>query len=246
MAPGCGVSSPPARPWAWPSSAAWWPRTGQGHSASGMPGALSPASSKPRPSHCPHGPSGAQVSGHYGLGTLHLPCSGLLTRVRAPKTPSMAQGAASSPSRLVAVGLAFGARAGLGLTHSSLGQVLGSASSLGRESGWVWVTSEVGPKLSSGGQLGPWLSSGSSTPPHPWPQGDRASVATSQQPRCRTTSSCYATTARSSSPAWGAVYSGPIWTPCCSTHCLPSASVSSRPSWLGYAKNQVEVGGCAG
>lgn len=57
--------------------------------------------------------------------TLHLPCSGLLTRVRAPKTPSMAQGAASSPSRLEAVGLAFGARAGLGLTQSSLGQVLG-------------------------------------------------------------------------------------------------------------------------
>lgn len=55
---------PSARPRAWTSSAVWWPRAGQGGSASVMPGALSPASwrPRPRPSPCPHDPRGAQVS----------------------------------------------------------------------------------------------------------------------------------------------------------------------------------------
>lgn len=51
-----------ARPWAWTSSAAWWPRTKLGGSASGMRGASSLAFSRPRPSRCPLGPSEAQVS----------------------------------------------------------------------------------------------------------------------------------------------------------------------------------------
>lgn len=71
-------------------------------------------------------------------------------------------------------------------------------------------------------------------------------MGTSRRPRSATTSSWCAMTACSSSPAWAAASSKPTWTPSCSTHCQPSASASSRPSWLGCAADQLwgAVGRC--
>lgn len=83
-------------------------------------------------------------------------------------------------------------------------------------------------------------------PPCPQPQGTPAPATASQQPRCATTSSWCATAAHSSRAAWVAMCSGPTWSPCCSSPCPPSASASSRPSWLECAGVSSGGGGWAG
>lgn len=98
---------------------------------------------------------------------------------------------------------------------------------MGGIQGWVEVRNESA-KFSS------------KPPTPPQTQGDPASTGTSQRPRSMTTSSYCAMTVCSSSPAWAAACSKPTWTPFCSTHCQSSASMSSRPSWLGCVADQLQ------